>query len=114
MKTTVTNGQATVTAIKTKYSSRLERVYNRLNKHWFKKAAVRYKQALPYDSHPTVILNVYGKRETFKVCTIGCNSFGMEVFIKDKYNIGQWTAIEQLTASQQAKVISAIDWDTAD
>ena len=114
MKTISNNGQATVTAIKTKYSPRLERVYNQLNKGHRKTAAVCNKQAWPYRVYPTILLNIYGKREQFTVRSIGCNSFGIEVCLKDKYNCRSWTAIEQLSQSQQKKVINAIWWDTLD
>lgn len=112
MKQTTNNEQATATAIKTQYDDRLERVYNRLNTGRRKTAAVRYRQATPYDIRPVIMLNVYGQRERFTVRSIGCNSFGIEVCLKDKYNCTTWTAIEQLSQSQQQKVISAIDWDT--
>lgn len=105
MKATA-NGQATATAIKTQYNDHIEIVYNRLNTGRRKTAAVRY------DSHPAIMLNVYGQRERFTVRSIGCNSFGIEVCLKDKYNCTTWTAIEQLSQSQQQKVISAIDWTT--
>lgn len=109
---TTNNGQATATAIKTQYNDRMERVYDRLNTGRRKTAAVRYREATPYDSHPVIMLNVYGHRERFTVRSIGCNSFGIEVCLKDKYNCTSWTAIEQLSQSQQQKVISAIDWTT--
>ena len=112
MKTLQNNGQTIATAIKTKYAPNLERVFNRLNKGYRKTAAVRYNT--PYSARPTIILNVYGIRESFTVHSIGCNSFGLEVCLKDKYNCAAWTAIEQLSASQQRKVVAAIDWDTAD
>ena len=113
MKTTA-NGQATATAIKTQYNDRMEQVYNRLNTGRRKTAAVRYREATPYDSHPAIMLNVYGHRERFTVRSIGCNSFGIEVCLKDKYNCTTWTAIEQLTPQQQLRIANAIDWDTLD
>lgn len=113
MNTTLTNRYELVPT-KTKYAPNLERVYNKLNKGWRKTAAVIYRQAYPYESRPAIILDAHGKREKFRVCAIGCNSFGLEIRIKDQYGRTFWTAIEQLTKCQQAKVVAAIDWDTAD
>ena len=58
----------------------------------------------------------YCKKWCFKpsdwwVTKIGCNSFGIEVWVQNKV-VNQWVAIEQLTRQQQLRIANAIDWST--
>ena len=93
--------------IKTNYGKQLDGVYYELCKGRKRMATLKDK-----DGHYGITLKVkdnwHPKPQDRWITMIGCNSFGIEV----KEQGGGWYAIEQLSGSQQQRVIKAIDWST--
>lgn len=94
-------------AIKTNYGKKLDAVYAKLCEG--KKRIANLKDNKGYCGVGIRGKNFFtGRQETYWVVAIGCNSFGIEV----KYGGGGWCAIEELSPSQQDKIVKAIDWST--
>jgi hypothetical protein len=105
---------ANMVAIKTNYGRKLNEVFNRMAQNRAHTAQLKDKQG--YDGIYLKVMTEdckrYGwKPQTWWVTRIGCNSFGIEVYVQ---NGQEWTAIEQLTPQQQLRIANAIDWDTLD
>lgn len=95
--------------VKTKYHDEIERVYARLKEGKRKVADVSMPNGMPLFAQ----MKVGSDLRTYRVRQIGCNSFGIEVFIsKRATGEKEWTALEQFSTEEQLRIASCIKWDT--
>lgn len=98
--------------IKTNYGRKLEEAFLRMMQGRKRTARLRDKQGF-LGIHLQVQSDAarqYGwKPQEWWVTKIGCNSFGIEVWVQ---NGREWTDIEQLSRQQQLRIANAIDWST--
>lgn len=103
-----------VIMIKTNYGRKLEEAFVRMYKS--RKRVVRLKDKKGFDGIHLQVQSDEGRKYGWKpsdwwITKIGCNSFGIEVWVQNKL-VDQWVAIEQLTSQQQLRIANAIDWST--
>jgi len=105
---------ANLVAIKTNYGRKLEEVFVKMTQGRKRIARLRDKNGY-LGIHLQVMSEAdrkYGwKPSEWWVTKIGCNSFGIEVYVQSRYT-DQWQAIEQLSRQQQLRIANAIDWST--
>ena len=100
--------------IKTNYGRKLEEAFVRMMQG--RKRIVRLKDKRGHDGITLKVQSEDGRKYGWKpsewwITKIGCNSFGIEVWVQNKL-VDQWVAIEQLTSQQQLRIANAIDWST--
>ena len=105
---------ANLVAIKTSYGRKLEEVFKKMTQGRKRIARLRDKNGY-LGIHLQVMSEAnrkYGWRPSeWWVTKIGCNSFGIEVYVQSRYT-DKWQAIEQLSRQQQLRIANAIDWST--
>jgi len=104
-----------IITIKTNYGRKLEDAFKRMMQS--RKKVVRLKDKDGYDGiHLKVQTDIdkkYGwKPREWWITKIGCNSFGIEVWVQNSLAASQWVAIDQLSRQQQLRIANAIDWST--
>ena len=101
-----------IITIKTKYGRKLNEAFLKMVQGRKKVAQLKGKNGYLGISLKvqTETAKQYGwKTFDWWVTKIGCNSFGIEVWVQNR---SEWTAIEQLTPQQQLRIANAIDWGT--
>lgn len=104
----------TITAIKTKYSSRMEKVYNRLKEGQKQVANIVSDKYGSMGICMNICIDGYGMpARTAFVNRIGCNSFGLEIHVNMLSGKSGWLSVEHsLSNAQQQRIMKAIDWQT--
>ena len=105
---------ANILAIKTNYGRKLEEVFVKMTQG--RKRIARLKDKQGFLGIHLQVQSESGRKYGWKpqdwwVTKIGCNSFGIEVYVQSLYT-DQWQAIEQLSSQQQLRIANAIDWST--
>lgn len=98
--------------IKTNYGRKLEEAFVKMMQDRKRTAQLRDKYGYLgiYLQVQSDTAKQYGwKPSVWWVTKIGCNSFGIEVWVQNRF---EWTAIEQFTRQQQLRIANAIDWNT--
>ena len=103
-----------IITIKTNYGKKLDEVFVRMMKS--RKRIAHLKDKNGGDGIYLKVQTDNGRKYGWKpsnwwVTMIGCNSFGIEVWVQNKL-VDQWVAIEELTSQQQLRIANAIDWST--
>ena len=103
-----------IIAIRTKYGKKLDEAFVKMMQSRKRVAHLKDKNGylgihLQFTSDNA---KKYGwKPSDWWVTKIGCNSFGIEVYVQNRL-VDKWQAIEQLNHQQQLRITNAIDWST--